>query len=228
MQRDKWELEYRERQDLPSTRTTKPSRALVEFLETNKLEVGTALDSGAGNFRNSVYLAKLGYQVVAVENAVAAIEIGEKQARAEHVTDKISVVAQSLGDPLPFPDDEFDLVIDMMTLHLLDRTERGMYCSEVVRLLKPGGHFVFYTIAAESPAAQELIQKHPGPEPNSYVIPQSGMIEKSFTRRELTEMFPSLEVIKLEEKTEFTPAFGGIHERVYYSIVVKKAYGKYS
>ena len=92
----------------------------------------------------------------------------------------------------------------------------------IQRLLKPGGFFVFYTIAAESKAAKALFESNPGPEENSYIIPQSKMIERAFTDEELVAAFDRLKIIRLDHKIEFTPAFGDVYEREYISGVMKK------
>lgn len=217
---EKWEKEYQENQFLQSSRTYKPSRALLEFLGKYKPSPGMALDVGCGKGRNSLYLATLDWRIVAIENATSALDMAKKEA-SKLSAKPITFIEQSVGEDIPFPDKTFDLILDMMTMHLLDPKERENYVRNIKRLLKPDGYFVFYTIAAESPAAQKLFIDHPGPEPDSYVIPQSGMIEKAFTETDLREMFSPLAFLRLEPKTEFTPAFGDVFERVYYTGILQ-------
>lgn len=223
MQKDKWEKEYKERKDLPSSRTNKPSRALLTFLENHTLEDGQVMDIGSGFGRNSIYLANLGRDVVGIEIAETAIKEAKNKATEVGVGDKTEFIELNVGDKeWPFEDNQFVLVLDMMVLHVLSKEERENYAKNLTRVLKPGGFFVFYTIAADSPAAQELFKSSPGPEPDSYIIPQSGMIEKGFTREELEKLFSPLKMEEFDRKTEFTPAFGDVYERVYYSCVMKK------
>src|SRR3989344_3389605 len=226
MQKKLWEREYLELKNLPSSKTPKPARALTWFIEeycpANKVPAGRALDVGMGRGRNSVYLAQKGWSVTGTEIADAAISLAKKTFNEADVASKVQVLQRSAGEKLPLPDVNFNLILDMMVLHLLSSSERDIYAPEVMRLLKPGGHFLFYTIYADSPAARNLCQSSPGPEPNSYVIPQSGMIEKGFTESEIKQMFHPLRVVNLETKTEFTPAFGDIYERVYLQGLLKK------
>lgn len=220
-QQERWEAEYAKLEHLPSSRTMQPSRALVEFFEAHPDVQGAALDVGAGKGRNCIYLAQNGFEVAGVEFARTAVMEARRAVEAAGVGSKVKLLEQSAGERLPFSDASFDVIADMMMLHLLNEPERNVYRREVIRLLKPGGYFVLYTIAADSPAAQALCAASPGPEPNSYVIPQSGMVEKGFTNNELTEMFAPLKALRLDRITEYTPAFGDEYERVYISGVMK-------
>ena len=162
------------------------------------------------------------FYVVGTEISQVAIAAAKEKIRQANLEEKIIVQEKSAGERQDFPDGHFDLILDMMVLHLLTPQERDVYAQEVVRLLAPAGHFLFYTIYADSPAAQDLFQRSPGPESNSYVIPQSGMIEKCFTQVEITQSFSPLKVVSLQTKTEFTPAFGDIFERVYLQGLLEK------
>lgn len=224
MQKERWEKEYQELKNLPSTRTQNPSKALIwfetEYLKTGKAKPGAALDIGSGRGRNSIYLAKIGFNVTAIETATSALD--ESRSLAKETGVKVNFIEANAGSTLPFPDGSFDLVIDMMTMHLLDPQERENYASEVKRVLKPNGYFLFYTIAAGSPQALKLFKESPGPEPHSYIVPQSGMVEKCFTKGELEELFSPLRMIHFEDRWETTSAFSGKYERDYYLGLMEK------
>lgn len=133
-QRERWELEYEKLENLPSSRTMRPSRALVEFFETHTVEYGRALDIGAGKGRNSIFLAQHGYEVIGIEFAHTAIKAARKAMQEAELQDKITIIEQSAGEPLPYKNDSFDLIVDMMTLHLLNAGERDTYRREVVSI----------------------------------------------------------------------------------------------
>jgi len=63
-----------------------------------------------------------------------------------------------------------------------------------------------------------------GPEDNSYRFKVESNIvnEKAFTENELKTMFDPLELILIEAKEEFTPAFGDVFKRLYYYGVFRK------
>lgn len=221
-----WEKEYQNRKNLPSSKTYFPSRALKNFLEqfnpNNRL---TALDLGSGNGRNSIFLSYEGYEkVVGVEFVKSIVEEAKERVKKLDLEDKITFINQSLGVPIDYPDETFDLIIDMMVMHSLTKEDREVMISEVKRLLKPNGYFIFYTIAAESEAALDLMKKMKGPEDNSYrfKVESDIVTEKAFTENELKTMFDPLELILIEAKEEFTPAFGDVFKRLYYYGVFRK------
>jgi SAM-dependent methyltransferase len=62
-----------------------------------------------------------------------------RNARAEGVMDRIEVVDGDMRD-LPFPDATFDAVVASIAIHRLPgRDERERACTEIARVLRPGG-----------------------------------------------------------------------------------------
>lgn len=226
MPQNYWQDEYTKLKNLPSSRTMKPSRTVQWFINeysgTTIHNNRTALDLGSGEGRNSIYLAHHGYHVTGVELVTEALAVARTVAENARVADKIQFVEQSIGKTLPFRDNSFDLIIDMMALHLLDKTERTTYAQEVIRLLKPNGNYVFFTNSANSPAAQILFKSSPGLEENSYIIPQSGVFEKTFTKDELEKLFSPLRLQYFHENYQQTSAFGEIYDRAYFTGVMTK------
>lgn len=221
-----WEKEYSERKNVPSTETSFPSRALQRFLDEFKPEQrAVALDLGSGNGRNSIFLIQQGYQrVLGIEFSKAAFDMAQQKVTNLHWEDKLKFLHQSLSEPIPAEDESFDLAIDMMTMHALTKETRENMIKEIIRLLKPGGYFVFYTIAGESQDAQKLMQESPGPEEYSYrfEVDSDIVTEKAFTREELERLLEPLKLIKLEPVLNTTTAFQGEFSRTYYYGVFKK------
>src|SRR3989344_3177428 len=219
MSRDWWDQEYAQSKDLPSSRTDHPSRSLKWFIDDysaqTSIRPGLAWDVGCGTGRNSFYLAQNSYSVYATDFSPVAIKLAQDKCHALNLDQALSFHLHSADDLLPQPDSHFDLILDMMVLHLLSSKDRMTYVQEVQRVLKPGGFYLFYTIFAGSPAAEVLFKAHPGPEPHSYIIPQSGIFEKAFTHQELLSLYPKLSPLVLENKTEFPQAFGDRYERMY-------------
>ncbi len=63
-------------------------------------------------------------------------------------TQKMAVL-QSGGEHLPFADAAFDMVVSVWVIEHLDAPDKVF--TEVARVLKPGGHFVFLTPNAHNP-----------------------------------------------------------------------------
>ena len=113
-----------------------PNRWVVE--ETAGLTPGAALDLGAGEGRNSIWLAARGWRVTAVDFSGVALERGRELAAAQPagVADRLDWVCHDVLTYRPEPDG-FDLVV-LAYLHLR-AAERGTVLRAAARGLAPGG-----------------------------------------------------------------------------------------
>jgi len=136
-----WEAEYGDLQVIPSSTRTLPSKALVLFSELLELsKAGRVLDAGCGNGRNSVYLAEKGCEVDAVDTSETALRQLDRLARDRGVYGRVHSHNRSLADPLPFPNDHFDLALDSYVFcHFTDNDLKEHYRQEMARVLRPGG-----------------------------------------------------------------------------------------
>jgi SAM-dependent methyltransferase len=106
-----------------------PAPLLVEAVRD--VPPGRALDLACGAGHNAAWLARNGWEVVALDGASEAIRLVD----AHDAGVDARVVDLETGAPLPFPDATFDLVIILYYLH------RPLF-KEAARVLKPGGLFV--------------------------------------------------------------------------------------
>lgn len=97
---------------------------------------GLALDVPAGLGRHAVLLASLGFYVVACDLDA------ERLSAAVYSQHRIARVRLDADRPLPFTDEQFDLVliVHAPTLHLLDH---------LPALVKRGGHLIVETFGAQ-------------------------------------------------------------------------------
>lgn len=114
--------------------SAEPNRFVVD--EVGELEPGRALDLAAGEGRNAIWLAKLGWDVVAVDFASVGIDTGRRLA-AHHDVEVEWVV----DDVLSYrPDGRFDLVL-VVYLHL-DPGDLDAVLRVARDVLTPGGRVV--------------------------------------------------------------------------------------
>lgn len=222
---DFWESEYKAK-DVPSSRTFEPSGVLKKYVEGSRFfKYGnTAVDLGAGNLRNSIYLAENNFEVFAYEWIQAATNLGLQVAGERGLGNKIKVFNQPLTEKLSNEDFSVDLVIDMMVLHCLKKEEREFISSEIQRVLKPGGIYLLFTIAAEGDQFDKLKQENPGEDENSYRFEHNNFTieEKAFTKEEIAILFSNLNLVDFERIVHQSNAFGGVFERIYYCFTMQK------
>ena len=130
----RWDKRYRERKpDLILDANT----ILKKYLHF--LPKGKALDLGAGEGRNAVFLAEHGFEAEAVDISPIAISRVRKSARARGVT--IKAVAADL-DTYPILPGQYDVILNF---YFLDRR----LILKIKEGLKKGGIVVFETYTAE-------------------------------------------------------------------------------
>ena len=90
------------------------------------------LDAGCGSGRNMVELARRG--------AVTGLELAPASLEAARARDAGTVVAGSLGEPLSFADDSFDLAVALDVLEHVQDDRAAL--RELARIVVPGGRLV--------------------------------------------------------------------------------------
>ena len=132
MDREDWDRRYREKALVWSA---EPNRFLVE--EVAELAPGRALDLGAGEGRNAVWLAERGWRVTAVDFSEVALEKARRIAAERGVG--IETVHADLTAYRPEPA-AFDLVL-LLYLHL-PRPDMVRVVDRASRAVAPGGTFL--------------------------------------------------------------------------------------
>jgi SAM-dependent methyltransferase len=101
---------------------------------------GRALDLGAGRGISSFALARDGWNTYAVEpNKSSVVGVGAIRRLADESRLPIQVI-EKWGEQLPFEDNLFDVVHCRQVLH--HAHDLVQLCSEISRVLKPGGTFI--------------------------------------------------------------------------------------
>ena len=124
-----WDQRHAAQQPIEST---EPDSTLVD--EIGSLRPGRALDLGAGDGRNAIWLAERGWKVTAVDFSQVALERGRSRAEAGGVT-----VDWQLADLLEWSPEAraYDLVT-LFFIHLPGTARRGVY-ARAADAVAPGG-----------------------------------------------------------------------------------------
>jgi 2-polyprenyl-3-methyl-5-hydroxy-6-metoxy-1,4-benzoquinol methylase len=124
-----WDQRHAAQQPIEST---EPDSTLVD--EIGSLRPGRALDLGAGDGRNAIWLAERGWKVTAVDFSQVALERGRSRSEAGGVT-----VDWQLADLLEWSPEAraYDLVT-LFFIHLPGTERRGVY-ARAADEVAPGG-----------------------------------------------------------------------------------------
>lgn len=140
-----WEMEY-QLKTIPSSFKKVPSDVLpafVEFLKKKDITAGKVLDIGCGTGRNSLYLAKLGFEVYGIDISSSALKEFKRLAEENNLQNKVHIILSSVTKRQYLPDIFFDISIDVSTFfHLITEKERLDYLDEISRLLKTGSYLM--------------------------------------------------------------------------------------
>jgi SAM-dependent methyltransferase len=128
----------------------KRTKFLVEHCPTGKV-----LDVGCGTGSLAARLAAAGYEVVGVDPSERMIELS--RAKAPEVP-----VVQGSGAELPFPDDSFDVVLSVATMHhIAEPTQVRRTLHEMVRVARPSGRVLVWDHNPRNPYWGRLMARVP-------------------------------------------------------------------
>ncbi len=127
-----------------------PSPGVVrfaEFLKSKEMSEAIVLDSGCGEGRNSIYLAKQGFRVYGLDISVVAIDKAREWAEREGLLEKIWFEVGDVSQ-MEFRNEFFDAAIDINTINFVKARRR--YIAELSRVLKPKGYLFVETLSEKS------------------------------------------------------------------------------
>jgi len=131
---------------------TTPDSALVRV--AGLLQPGRALDVGCGGGHDSVWLARKGWSVTAIDTSRHSIATVRKLAREQG----LDIVARRLDVTALGADGEYDLA-SICYMHL-SKHDRALMLGNAARALRPGGTLLFRSFEAsieEAPFDRELL-----------------------------------------------------------------------
>jgi len=121
-----------------------PNESLVAFASGIN---GRILDLGCGSGANTWFLAKEGKEVYGIDSSPTAIKLCKKMLKKWGVSAKLRVGKMT---ELPYKNDFFDYVVDVVSLQHLDITEHEKSFKEIHRVLKPSGKFFSFHLGENS------------------------------------------------------------------------------
>ena len=189
-----WEEEHKTQKTFTRIYSQEPSAPIPDFINFLKSQglifsKTKLLDIGCGKGRNSAFFALKGFQIVGVDFSTQAIKEAKERSKAQIVFKVIDLTKN-----WPFKNTNFNAVIDCNTTICIPNPGREKAIREAYRVLKPGGYYLFYGVAA-----MKMVRKFPGPEINSCLFPRTGKFEKQYVRKELIQAYKNFKLVDLKK-----------------------------
>lgn len=139
-----WEDTFAANPDMYGTGPSEPARAAAKRLASAGAR--RVLELGAGQGRDTLFLARQGFAVTALDYTAGALETISAAAGVAGLATLVSAARHDVRQPLPFPNGSFDASYSHMLFCMaLTTPELEHLAAEVHRVLRPGG-LVIYTV----------------------------------------------------------------------------------
>lgn len=208
-----WSAEY-DKKGIPSSFRVSETRIVKLFVDKYKGS-GNALDLGCGKGRNSIFLAKNGYNVHSIDFLDLALK--ELQDKATALNLNVKTICQNVIETLPFPDNYFDLIIDIFCYkHQVN--DREKYRREIWRVLKPAGFFVLSLAGKNDGFYGPLLKPD-----SSIIVDQVTKIPSViFTKEEIEKEFAGFNIVEYIPTSDESEMHGRVYKRETLNFIMKK------
>lgn len=173
----------------------KPESGLKEVLKYTPK--GVALDIGAGEGRNSIFLAENGFRVEAIDKNKKWLEKCKRLAQKYNLRLKIKVVDVR---KFKFEENKYSLIIAIDSLDFLKLSEIKKIISKIKKALKKGGILYLVVFPTKDPAFQKCKKNLTMVEKNTFYSPKLKTFRHFFEKKELLNLLRGLKIIKLQEE----------------------------
>lgn len=116
-----------------------PEDELVKLVQSKVIQPCTVLELGCGYGNDSIFLAKNGFQVTAID--ISKIAIAEAKRRATKAKVKIQFLVEDASQ-LNSLESPFQLIYDRACFHFIPQNKRRGYLISLDRLLEKDGLFI--------------------------------------------------------------------------------------
>ena len=240
-QKKAWEEEYKAKRLVGGNKPALSLRVFAKWLKKQRKAEGlienpgfafqgiSVLDLGSGEGKNALYMAERGAHVTGIEIAENAVAVsreraGQKSRELRLAGGSLEYKAGSIGSPFSVKDASVDLVLDVTSSNSLSTPEREVYLSESSRVLKQGGYMFVRALCRDSDDnAKQLLIDNPGPEEGTYVMPETGIVERVFTEKEIRDLYGKyFNILRLEKEFHYTKMSGRSYKRAFWIMYLSK------
>ena len=175
------------------------SGGMEECLKKYKVSPCTAIDIGAGEGRNSLYLASLGFNVYAIELS----EVGAKKIlqRAKDYGVEVAVLNTDIVTASKNLSD-IGFAVALTSLEHMDYDYLLEAVKEIKRILKPGGYIYAMVFTEDDPGYKKDLLN---------ASECALFIKHYFKKGELKELFSDFEILEYSEYMKIDKTHGPTH-----------------
>ena len=132
------------------------------------------MEMGCGAGPNLIWLAQKGIRISGADISPLALDLCRKSFKEQNLEHMIDDLVETSVDQTPWPDGRFDGILESCVFQHLDRKTRKNAFAEVRRLLKPGGLFCGYMLAAGHSVYQQKKESEQTDDPGTLVLEEGG------------------------------------------------------
>ncbi|PIR98279.1 MAG: hypothetical protein COT89_00090 [Candidatus Colwellbacteria bacterium CG10_big_fil_rev_8_21_14_0_10_42_22] len=114
---------------------------------------GKVLELAAGLGRDSIHLARSGFDVICTDSSDFGLREAQRSVRKDNLPIKFQKVI--LPDLLPFKSDEFEVVYSHLGLHYFSKQDTRALFEDIRRILKANGTFAALFNSVDDPEIKE-------------------------------------------------------------------------
>ena len=183
-----------------------------------KIPKGKVLDIGAGEGRNSIFLAKNGFKVEAIDLTKQGLKKLTNYAKQHHL--KIITKAIDIRR-FNFTNNRYSLVLAINSLNFLKLSEVKEIIKRINKSLLPQGIFYLIVISIKDPVCRRCKKNLKMIEKNTFFIPKISSYRHFFSKQELLSLFEPFKIIEITEK-KVKDTHGKPHYHYIFNIISKK------
>lgn len=202
-QQNHWETTFSRKPEMFGAEPSDAGRkAAVLFKSESKTKL---LELGSGQGRDTLFFAREGFLVTALDYSQAGADALAAKARASGLSQNVTVYRHDVREPLPFQDNSFDACYShMLYCMALTTPELEHLSREVRRVLEPGGLNI-YTVrhTGDSHFGTGI---HRGED----LYEVGGFIVHFFSRQKVEHLASGFQIISIDEFEE-----GGLPRKLF-------------
>ncbi len=194
-QRSHWESTYGQEPDLYGEDASYAARkAAQRFREEG---IRNILELGAGQGRDTVFFARNGFRILAVDYSRPGLRSIRQKVRRSNLTDSVGLLYHDVRQPLPLVDESFDACYSHMLFNMaLTTTQLESLSVEIRRILVPGGLNVYSARNTQDAHYRRGI--HHGED----LYENDGFIVHFFSERKVRHLARGYAILDLEDFVE--------------------------